>query len=234
MSNLHFLTNSHKIIASKKRAKKEQIKEIVFDESARKDFLTGFHKRKLAKKEEAKKKVQEREKQERLEARREKRQLLAEQAAQNAAEVEKACGAVINEDDGDDMAGLSRDSKGKQRAMEQEDEYEDEEVLATVTVVEDFDPEALLHGDTVPHTESHPDNSPEPSLHQSKPRRTESTPIAQKRSQTKIVAKAKKIKYETKAARNAERSKQQRRKVEKAERAGGKHSRSKGKSRGRR
>lgn len=35
------------------------------------DFLTGFHKRKVAKKEEAKKKAQDREKQERLEARRE-------------------------------------------------------------------------------------------------------------------------------------------------------------------
>ena len=37
------------------------------------DFLTGFHKRKLQKKEDAKKKAVEREKQERLDARREVR-----------------------------------------------------------------------------------------------------------------------------------------------------------------
>ena len=37
------------------------------------EFLTGFHKRKLQKKEQAKKKAQDREKQERLEARREVR-----------------------------------------------------------------------------------------------------------------------------------------------------------------
>ena len=34
-SNLAVLTKSHNIIASKKRAKKEQIKEIVFDDAAR-------------------------------------------------------------------------------------------------------------------------------------------------------------------------------------------------------
>lgn len=34
-SNLAVLTKSHKIIASKKRAKKEQIKEVLFDDDAR-------------------------------------------------------------------------------------------------------------------------------------------------------------------------------------------------------
>jgi hypothetical protein len=48
------------------------------------EFLTGFHKRKLAKKEEGKKKAQAREKQERLEARREVRMfLLSAFASQN-------------------------------------------------------------------------------------------------------------------------------------------------------
>lgn len=34
-SNLSVLTQSHKAIAAKKRAKKEQIKEVVFDDDAR-------------------------------------------------------------------------------------------------------------------------------------------------------------------------------------------------------
>ena len=70
-SNITVLTKSHSIVAAKKKAKKEQIKEIVFDDAARRqvvrslnnfpfnvpcrDFLTGFHKRKLQKKEEAEK-----------------------------------------------------------------------------------------------------------------------------------------------------------------------------------
>jgi hypothetical protein len=35
MSNLNILTRSHGAIAAKKRAKKDQIKEIVFDDDAR-------------------------------------------------------------------------------------------------------------------------------------------------------------------------------------------------------
>lgn len=92
-SNIAVLTNSHRIVAAKKRAKRDQVKEVVFDEVARKyvwrwyvrnkftdrlcrEFLTGFHKRKVEKKEAAKKKAEEREKQERLEMRREVRRAL--------------------------------------------------------------------------------------------------------------------------------------------------------------
>lgn len=38
-SNLAVLTKSHKIVAAKRRAKKEQIKEIVFDDAARRYVL---------------------------------------------------------------------------------------------------------------------------------------------------------------------------------------------------
>jgi hypothetical protein len=87
-NNLAVLTQSHKAIAAKKKAKRDQIKEIIFDDDARRqvecrspithhlilrhrEFLTGFHKRKLAKADAARKKAIEREKQERLESRRE-------------------------------------------------------------------------------------------------------------------------------------------------------------------
>ncbi|KAJ8076551.1 hypothetical protein PM082_000974 [Marasmius tenuissimus] len=72
-TNLHVLTQSHTLVASKKRAKRNQVKEVLFDEDARREFLTGFHKRKVAKAEAARKKAAEREKQERLETRREVR-----------------------------------------------------------------------------------------------------------------------------------------------------------------
>ncbi|KAJ2996071.1 hypothetical protein NUW54_g7283 [Trametes sanguinea] len=149
-NNLATLTKSHNIVAAKKKAKREQIKEIVFDDDARREFLTGFHKRKLAKKEEAKRKAKEREKQERLEARREHRRMLAEQAAKNAEEAERAYGGIVDVDSDDEWDGLSDSSKGKGRAREEQEEYEDEEQLATVTVVEEFDPDSLIHGDQPP------------------------------------------------------------------------------------
>ncbi|KAH7926509.1 hypothetical protein BV22DRAFT_1062709 [Leucogyrophana mollusca] len=230
-SNLAVLTQSHKAIAAKKRAKRDQIKEVIFDEDARREFLTGFHKRKVAKQEAAKKKAQLREKEERLETRREHRRMLAERAAQNAAEVEKAYGAIIeDEDEGAEWTGIS--DKGKDKEVEAA--FEDEEQLATVTVVEDFDPSVLIHGPVKTHS------SPPLALDSDTPSPQAATKVKGKekakndpvrlKSKAKKNEKAKKLKYQTKAARLADRSKQRARRTEKAERAGGKASR-KGKRR---
>jgi len=146
---------------------------------------------------------------------------LAERAAENAAEVERAYGAIIEDEDDGARSG---------KAQELEDEYEDEEQLATVTVVEDFDPDALLHPSDRTISTPRPVHEP----HHTKPKLKDKDAAAQKRMQTKVVAKAKDIKYHTNAGRKAERSKQLRRKTEKAERAGGKASRHKPHGRARR
>ncbi|KAL0577312.1 hypothetical protein V5O48_004668 [Marasmius crinis-equi] len=214
-SNLHLLTNSHSLVASKKRAKREQVKEVLFDEHARREFLTGFHKRKVAKADAARKKAAEREKQERLETRREQRRMLKQQAAENAAQVEKAYGATLSDEA--EWTGISATPDDH---IEEEQEYEDEEVLATVAVVEDFDPDALLHGPSTSKltAESQTSSSrPPPPSAPSRPK-----------SETPKKLKPKKIRYETKGARKAEKTKQRARRTEKAELAGGKASRRKG------
>ncbi|TFY63711.1 hypothetical protein EVJ58_g3089 [Rhodofomes roseus] len=252
-SNMAVLTNSHKIVAAKRRAKREQIKEIVFDATARREFLTGFHKRKLEKKEAAKKKALEREKQERLEARREKRQMLAERAVQNAAETERAYGGVVEDEeewDGISVSGPVDKGKGKQK----EEEYEYEEQIATVTVVEDFDPDELIHG---PHSESRTPLPSDVDANRSSTSHPVSESQAQNRPSRGVIASAsmgprpsangpavvgrnkskpkpKDIKYQTNAARKADKMKQRRRHTEKAERAGGKASRKSGGGRTRR
>ncbi|KAH7905198.1 nucleolar protein 12-domain-containing protein [Hygrophoropsis aurantiaca] len=227
-SNLAILTQSHKAIAAKKRAKKDQVKEILFDEDARREFLTGFHKRKVAKHEAAKKKAQLREKEERLETRREHRRMLAERAVQNAKEVEKAYGAIIDGDDDEtEWDGISNQGKDQ----EVEEAFEDEEQLATVTVVEDFDPSVLIHGPEKTRSLS-PSTLASNTFTAAKPKGKEKAkgdPVKLK-NKVKKNDKVKKIKYQTKAARLAERSKQRARRTEKAERAGGKASR-KGKRR---
>ncbi|KAG8214019.1 nucleolar protein 12-domain-containing protein [Butyriboletus roseoflavus] len=188
--NITVLTQSHSAIATKKRAKHAQIKEIVFDDEARRSFLTGFHTRKVARRDQAKKKAQLREKQERLETRREHRRALAERAARNAAEVERACGALAD----DEWDGVASECE----AMEEE--YEGEEQLATVTVVQDFDVSAMLHGPP-------PTRGPEP------------RPAARREERKQTRSKTNKVKYESKAARQAERRRQRVRRTEKAERA---------------
>ncbi|KAI0351051.1 hypothetical protein OH77DRAFT_1439482 [Trametes cingulata] len=239
-SNLAVLTKSHNIVAAKKKAKREQIKEIVFDDDARREFLTGFHKRKLQKKEAAKQKAKEREKQERLEARREHRRMLAEQAAKNAEEAERAYGGMVDDESDSEWEGPSGPStfKGKGKASEEQEEYEGEEQLATVTVVEEFDPDSLIHGEKpAPDTHDAAAEVPEPSPSRPRASSKSTTPSqvkAKAKAKLKTAVKAKDIKYQTNAARKAERMKQRKRKTEKAERAGGKASRRKGPSKGKR
>ncbi|KAF8806439.1 hypothetical protein BYT27DRAFT_7167731 [Phlegmacium glaucopus] len=212
-NNIAILTQSHKAIAAKKKAKRDQIKEIVFDDEARREFLTGFHKRKLAKAEAARSKAKEREKQERLEARREQRRMLREQAIENAAQVEKAYGALVDSNE-KEWTGISANDN------ERDEEYEDEEMLATVTVIEDFDPDTIIHG---------PSKLEHPSI--ATPDRLETKPSRQPQSNTghrppfKKKSRERKIPYETSDARKKERTKQRARRTEKAELAGGKAAR---------
>ncbi|KAL4074149.1 nucleolar protein 12-domain-containing protein [Scleroderma citrinum] len=207
-TNAAILTQSHSAIAAKKRKKNGQVKEVIFDEDARRDFLTGFHKRKVAKKEEAKKRAKLREKQERQELRREHRRALAERAARNATEIEKAYGATIDQEGaGDDASDLN----------EMGEEYEGEEQLATVTVVEDFDPATLLH-EPLQNSRDHKPTPPLVSIVKGKDKE-------KARHDNPVTKKHPKVKYQTRAARAAERAKQRARHTAKAERAGGKASR---------
>ncbi|KZW00294.1 hypothetical protein EXIGLDRAFT_604662 [Exidia glandulosa HHB12029] len=197
-STSSILSHSHAVLKSKRRAKQNQIKEIVFDDDARKEFLTGFHKRKLQRTEEKKSKAIAREKQQRLETRKESRQALAEQAKENAAAVERALGANIGSDDEDD------DFASRARKLEDEMEFEGEEQLATVTVVEDFTTDDLILGPrpTRAHDDSSRESTPRPRpKHQEPPSSSTTKP-------SKPKPREQKFRYETKAARRASKDKQ--------------------------
>ena len=142
--------------------------------------------------------------------------MLAERAAENAAQVEAVYGG--NPVDEGEIPGPDYEEEAIQ------EEYENEEQVATVTVVEDFDIDALIHAE--PPSERPNLGSPS-NRDQTKPlehRKSKSTTTGD--TSKKKVTSAKKIRYETKAARLAEKKKQRVRKLEKAARAGGKRSRS--------
>ena len=101
-----------------------------------------------------------------------------------------------------------------------------EEQLATVTVVEDFDPSTLIHG---PPTDTSPEDVPAGTTTPAPTSAAAKAPASKlSSSAAKKKVRPKDIKYETKAARKTARAKQHARKTEKAERAGGKASRRKG------
>lgn len=141
-----------------------------------------------------------------------------------------------DDDSEEEFTGFSSAEKGKAKATQ---EYEDEEQLATVTVVEEFDPDSLKHmpstsrrsssdleggNDAQDRTSSDPRKSRSKLYRGAEDRpasssaRLDNTASAKKKSKVK----PKKIAYESKAARKATRVKQRARKAEKAELAGGK------------
>ena len=156
-----------------------------------------------------------------------KRRALAEQAAKNATEVERAYGAAdsglsntsgvppsnlfqlfrFSGDESDHRTSLA---KGKAKADPEEMEFSNEEQLATVTIVDDFDP-------VDPTSASRPGaqfNSDEDQQSRSKTR----GPV--RPAQGKTIVKAHKppkpkFTYETKAARTYEKKKQVARRGEK-------------------
>lgn len=65
-SNVSLLTEGAKYIQRKKKSKANEVEKVVFDDDARRDYLTGFHKRRVAKIEEKRKRQNEEAHQEHL------------------------------------------------------------------------------------------------------------------------------------------------------------------------
>ena len=120
---------------------------------------------------------------------------------------------MTDNDDDDDWAGLSA------KENERDEEYEDEEMLATVTVVEDFDPDTIIHGP------SKPDHPPIAQSDRLEPKPKPSRQLQSNTGSSAKKSRQRKIPYETSDARKKERTKQRARRTEKAELAGGKGAR---------
>ncbi|KZO93449.1 hypothetical protein CALVIDRAFT_566454 [Calocera viscosa TUFC12733] len=203
-SNSAILGHSRSVWEAKKRQKKEQVQEVVFDDTARHDFLTGFHKRKLAKHQDKVARAKEREHLQRLQDRADKRKLLREKAVENAKQVE----AVL----GGEAAAMLEDAP-EPGGKEEEEEYSGDEQFATVTLIEDFDPSADLYPPTHPPADpaDAADETPKP------PRKP---PLKPASSKVKAVAgkedKERKCRYESKAGRKTAKTKERSRRREKA------------------
>jgi ribosomal RNA-processing protein 17 len=128
------------------------------------------------------------------------------------------CGQDIDDDEWSGIGG----EPVAEGETEKAEEYEDEEHLAIVTVVEDFDPHTIIHGPPQ-IAASHP-VAPPPDLPMPSTTKRKRIDVAGAKANTI----AKKIRYETKSARKAEKGKQRARRTEKAERAGGKSTRKPG------
>ncbi|KAK0545499.1 hypothetical protein OC845_005067 [Tilletia horrida] len=127
---------------SQSRIKKKNKEALTFDDDARRDYLTGFQKRKTERKEAARKIIEERKKKEAKDARNAAREARKERAAENV-KAERTALGLEDEDDDDDEEDEEEPSEAA--------EFESEEQHAVVTV-ETFDPDDPLGLDSQPQS----------------------------------------------------------------------------------
>ncbi|GES78390.1 rRNA processing protein Rrp17 [Rhizophagus clarus] len=152
MDNLTRLTGGSQIYAKKRKHRLEQIPEVVFDETARRDFLTGFHKRKLERKAKAKENALQFAKQERAKARKAAKESLKAQVNERLAELQEAInrrnGKIIGQTDDkegekEEEDNVNNDNDDEQNNQEsniiQTEFRSDYNTKTTVTIIEDFD-----------------------------------------------------------------------------------------------
>ncbi|CAM0141524.1 ergosterol biosynthesis protein [Umbelopsis sp. WA50703] len=210
MNNTKLLSAGSKIYARKRKLKKETIERIDFDFDARKEFLTGFHKRKLERKKKAREVAIERERVDRLQARaeaREERKRLADSnMAQMAAILRQQNGE--DEEDDDNVTFDSDEELDTPIATKTEPtvkEFSTPTSLTTVTVIEDLELDDTYQssaGNKRKAEEHEPDQEENEDDNKKIPNKT-----AKKSVDKKPKEKKKKFRYETKAVRNTNQNK---------------------------
>ncbi|KAG0028748.1 pre-60S ribosomal particles component [Podila clonocystis] len=143
MSNTQLLSSGADIYAKKRKARQEQLTEVTFDPDARKEYLTGFHKRKVHRQNVARELAKQREHEEKLEARKEARAARKEMQEEKAQEYEKyrkqlkiKYGEALSDDENDEnvFSGDEEETKEPKEAK-----FKTKTTLTTVTVIEDMD-----------------------------------------------------------------------------------------------
>ncbi|KAM4055943.1 nucleolar protein 12 (25kDa) domain-containing protein [Hirsutella rhossiliensis] len=127
---------------SKKRKTTSSVQEITFDDGARQEYLTGFHKRKLERVKHAQEQAAKQARQEKLDARkqlRDERRREVEEHVQTVNRLLRESGAVVdpveaepNDGDEDEWGGFP--DKPDLDIIDHEEEYVDEDRYTTVTV----------------------------------------------------------------------------------------------------
>ncbi|KAL9557493.1 hypothetical protein MBANPS3_001347 [Mucor bainieri] len=142
MKNTEILSAGSKVYAKKRKAKKETVESVDFDDASRTEFLTGFHKRKVERKNKTKEKYALLAKEEKLRNRkeaREQRQRLADKNVQEmAAMLRTSLGGPLNESDKFESEEEEEEEE-EQKKEPKVQEFKTQSTLTTVTVIEDLD-----------------------------------------------------------------------------------------------
>ncbi|OAQ26495.1 hypothetical protein K457DRAFT_695741 [Linnemannia elongata AG-77] len=145
-TNLQALSSGGDVYAKKRKARQEQLAEVTFDPEARKEYLTGFHKRKVHRQNVARELAKQREHEEKLEARKEARAARKEMQEEKVQEYEKyrrqlkiKYGEALSDEEDENTVFSSDDEDSKKKKDPKESKFKTKTSLTTVTVIEDMD-----------------------------------------------------------------------------------------------
>ncbi|KAI9322687.1 nucleolar protein 12-domain-containing protein [Dichotomocladium elegans] len=141
ISNTEILTAGAKVYAKKRKSKAQRVERIDFDPDSRKEFLTGFHKRKVERKKKAKEKYEERLRQEKIKERASLRAQRKWQVQQKMDEMDAMMKGQLSDDEEKAETVFTKDEEESTKAKEEPivKEFKSEATLTTVTVIEDMD-----------------------------------------------------------------------------------------------
>ncbi|KAI7868619.1 nucleolar protein 12-domain-containing protein [Spinellus fusiger] len=145
MRNTDLLSAGSKIYAKKRKVNKETVPIVEFDFDRRKEFLTGFSKRKQERKKKTIEKYQEIARQDRLKARAEAREERKRTAEQNVAQMAELMrnnsGMPLDEDETvfDSSESDNEEEQVAEKKTPKVKEFKSASSLTTVTVIEDLD-----------------------------------------------------------------------------------------------
>ncbi|KAI8965668.1 nucleolar protein 12-domain-containing protein [Daldinia sp. FL1419] len=198
----------------KKRKAQHSIEEIKFDNDARADYLTGFHKRKLQRIKNAQEQAAQRARQEKIELRkqlREDRKREVEEHVQNVNAILKQAqeagyvgGGEASDDEADEWGGF-QDTPALE-PVDHEEEYIDEERYTTVTI-ESVNVSKDGLSSSKPEEESSEDDQ------ETEKRDSEHAPPGSKEKVRPPKKKKPKFRYETKSERQLNQRKQKAAKI---------------------
>ncbi|KAL1932023.1 hypothetical protein VTP01DRAFT_9079 [Rhizomucor pusillus] len=144
IKNSDLLTAGSKAYAKKRKRKQQTVEFVEYNPDARRDYLTGFHKRKQARKKEAQKKKEERLRQERIkeraEIRAERKREIEERMAQMKAMYQHESEDDDSGDDSNNVSdGTKEDQDDSKKSGPSVKKFKSATALTTVTVIENMD-----------------------------------------------------------------------------------------------
>ncbi|KAG1056373.1 hypothetical protein G6F43_001741 [Rhizopus delemar] len=138
LRNTDILSAGSKVYAKKRKAKKETVEYVEFDPEKRTEFLTGFHKRKVERKNRTKEKYAALAKEEKLRSRKEAREERQRLADKNVREMAAMLRVSIGGEEEEDTFEEEEDEEKKKKEPVVK-EFKSKTALTTVTVIEDLD-----------------------------------------------------------------------------------------------